>query len=443
MTQGPGSKQDEKPRVVEADRRQLELRTVDLESLLPSSHRARSVWTVVERLDLSAFYAAIGSRGSKAGRPAIDPKILLSLWLYATSEGVGSARHLSRLCERDDAYRWICGGVTPNHHTLSDFRVDHGEKLDGLLTQVLASLMNAKVLKLQRVAQDGTRVRASAGAASFRRGSTLERCLQEAQAQVAALREELQNEPGASTDRERAARERAAKEREAAVNRALAELPKVQAVHERNRRRASRSKAKKKEKGGDDGSKSEPRVSTTDPDARVMKMGDGGFRPAFNLQFVTDTETGVVVAVGVTNEGTDTRQLLPLLDQVEHRTGGELPAEVLADGGYTNLEAIDAAEARGVRVYAPVPQPRSEGIDPHARKSGDTENTAAWRARMGTAEAKEIYKQRASTAERVHADMRRWRGLAQMPVRGMPKVLSCALLLALTHNLLRMFTLMA
>jgi transposase len=286
------------PRVLEAERRQVELRAVDLESLLPEGHRARSVWAVVEALDLSEFYGAIAARGSTPGRPASDPKILLTLWIYATSEGVGSARHLSRLCERDDAYRWICGGVTPNHHTLSDFRVEHGEKLDRLLTQLVASLMNARVLSLRRVAQDGTRVRASAGAGSFRRGSTLERCLEQAQAQVRALREELQADPHASTERERAARERAAQERESAVARALAELPKVQKVHERNQRRAGRAKRRK------GSGASEPRVSTTDPEARVMKMGDGGFRPAYNVQFVTDAETRIVVAVDVTNEGT-------------------------------------------------------------------------------------------------------------------------------------------
>lgn len=442
MSRGAEWKGAGKARLLEANRRQLEWRTVDLESVLPETHRARSVWRVVEGLDLSEFEESIGSRGSRAGRPAIDPKVLLAVWLYATSEGVGSARHLSRLCERDDAYRWICGGVTPNHHTLSDFRVEHGEKLDGLLTQVLASLRKAQVLKLRRAAQDGTRVRANAGAASFRRRSTLERCLEEAQAQVVALREELESDPSASTNRERAARERAAREREAAVARALGELPKVQAMFERNRRRASRGKATKTGDGAEE-SESEPRVSTTDPEARVMKMADGGFRPAFNVQMVTDTETHVVVAVDVTHEGSDARQMLPLLDQVARRTGGRLPEEVLVDGGHMNLQAIDAAEARGVRVYAPVPQPRNERIDPHARKPGDTDRTAAWRQRMGTAEAKQIDKQRAATAERVNADIRRWRGLTQMPVRGIPKVLACATLWALTYNVLRMLSLMA
>lgn len=424
-------------RVVGAERRQVELRAVDLESLLPEGHRARSVWAVVEGLDLSEFYGAIAARGSAPGRPAIDPKLLLALWIYATSEGVGSARHLSRLCERDDAYRWLCGGVRPNHHTLSDFRVAHGEKLDRLLTQLVASLMNAQVLSLRRVAQDGTRVRASAGAGSFRRVDALERCLEQAQAQVRALRSELETDPHASSERERAARARAARQREAAVARALAELPKVQKVHERNERRARRNK-RRKGRGA-----SEPRVSTTDPEARVMKMGDGGFRPAFNVQFVTDTETRVVVAVDVTNEGTDARQMLPLLEQLEARTNGVRPEELLADGGYVNLEAIDEVERRGIRVYAPVPTPRREGIDPHAPKRDDTAHTARWRARMGTERAKQVYKLRAATAETLHADLRRWRGLSQVPVRGLAKARACALLHAVTHDVLRVIALAA
>lgn len=422
--------------MVEAERRQVELRATDLESLLPEGHRARSVWALVERLDLSAFYAAIAARGSAPGRPALDPRVLLTLWIYAVSEGVGSARHLSRLCERDDAYRWICGGLTPNYHALSSFRVEHGAKLDELLSQVVASLMNAKVVTLKRVAQDGTRVRASAGAGSFRRGTTLERCLEEAKAQVQALRAELEAAPDASAERERAARERAARERQAAVERALAELPKAQKAHERNQRRASRKKRQKSS------STSEARVSTTDPEARVMKMGDGGFRPAYNVQFVTDGDSRVIVAVDVTNEGTDTRQALPLLKQLHKRTGRQ-PQELLVDGGYTHLESIHELEAQGIRVYAPVPTPRRAGIDPHARKPGDTELTAAWRARMATDDAKALYRQRAAIAETVHADMRRWRGLHLLPVRGLERARACARLHALTHNVLRMIALAA
>src|SRR2546428_8967230 len=163
------------PRIVTANRAQLQLRPQDLESLLPADHRARALWMVVDRLDLSRFYAAIQARGSDPGRPAIDPKVLVALWLYATSEGVGSARELARLCERHDAYRWLCGGVRVNHHTLSDVRVEHGAALDALLTQVLGVMLHQGLVRLERVTQDGMRVRASAGAASFRREATLRR----------------------------------------------------------------------------------------------------------------------------------------------------------------------------------------------------------------------------------------------------------------------------
>jgi transposase len=426
----------EQVRVASAQRDQIEWRRFDVDGLIDSDHRARTIWAAVEEMDLKPFYDGIASRGSEPGRPALDPKVLLALWLYATSEGVGSARHLARLCERDQAYMWICGGLRPNHHSLSDFRVEHGDKLDALLTQMLATLMAAKLLKLRRVAQDGTRARASAGASSFRRASTLkERCLAEATAQVEALKREVDEDPAASNAREKSAQERAARERKVAIENAIAQLPLVQAAHERTQRKRAREARRKGSDKPVDEKKSEPRVSTTDPEARVMKMGDGGFRPAYNLQFATDTEARVIVGVEVTNEGTDKAQMKPMIEQIEKRTG-KRPLEHLVDGGYTKLEEIDAVEASGTAVYAPVPEPRGDG-DPYERKRDDTDRTAVWRARMKTDEAKEIYKERAAVAETVHADLRTWRGLRQLPVRGKKKVRAVALLLALTHNLLR------
>jgi transposase len=417
-----------------ACRDQAELRVFDIDSLIAQEHRARMFWSAVERLDLSRFYALIAARGSEPGRPALDPKVLLAVWLYATSEGVGSARHLARLCERDHAYQWLCGGLRPNHHSLSDFRVQHQQALDDLLSQILASLMAAGLLRLRRVAQDGVRVRAHAGAASFRKASTLrERCLAEATEQVQRLRDELHNDPAASSARERAAQERAARERQQALDRALAELPKVQACHERSQRKGGRARAAK-HKGGE--AAREARVSTTDPEARVMKMGDGGFRPAYNVQFATTTADRVIVGVEVCNEGTDAGQMVPMIEQIAQRTG-QRPTEYLVDGGYTKLSAIDALESRGTQVYAPVAASRDERVDRYARKRDDTDHTARWRARMNTAEARAIYRERASTAETVHADLRAWRGLRQMPVRGQSKVRSVALWMAVTHNLMR------
>ena len=202
------------PRLLVPNRAQMELRTVDLESLLPPDHPARAVWEFVESLDLSPLYAQVHSVDGSAGRPAIDPRIYMGLWLYATLEGVGSARALERLTRQHDAYRWILGGVSVNHHSLSDFRVQHGEYLDQVLTQSVAVLMAQGLVTLKRVAQDGTRVRASAGAASFRRQPSLERCLQEAQEQVDRLRSELEKDPEATNRRQASARQRAVEDRQ-------------------------------------------------------------------------------------------------------------------------------------------------------------------------------------------------------------------------------------
>lgn len=408
------------PRLLEADRKQLRLGTIDLEASLAADHRARAMWDAVGQLDLSVYYAAIEARGSSPGRPAIDPKILLSLWLYATSEGVGSARQVARLCERDDAYRWICGGVSVNHHTLSDFRVARQEALDDLLTQVLAVMMRQGLVTLKRVAQDGMRVRASAGAASFRREGSLKDCLKQARAQVERTKAEMERPDVQRSAREQAAAERAVREREERVQRALAELPKAR-------------EAKDSEKARENA-----RVSTTDAEARVMKMADGGFRPGYNVQLATDTESRVIVGVTLTNVGSDGSQLEPMLADVERRTG-RTPEQYLVDGGFTKLEAIENASERGVEVYAPPPTPRKEGVDPYKAKATDSAAVAQWRERMGTPEAKEIYKHRASTAESVNADLRHWRRLDKLPVRGHRKVLALVLWAALAYNLARLY----
>ena len=404
------------PRVLTPNRDQIELRSVDLEGLLPADHRARIVWDFVERMDLGPLYAEIRAVEGHSGRPAIDPRIMMALWLFATIEGIGSARALNRMTQEHDAYRWICGGVSVNYHTLADFRVDHGEFLDGQLTASTAALMSLDLVELNRVAQDGVRVRASAGAASFRRKSTLEECLEEAEAQVEALRKELEDDPSATSRRQKAARERAAQERKRRVEEALAKLPEVEA----------KKKAAEKQKA---------RVSTTDPDARVMKMADGGFRPAFNIQFSTDVESQVITGVDVSNSGSDQGQLAPMVEQNCDRYG-RCPVESLVDGGYARLDDIDAATAMGTTVLMPVPQPRDETRDPHVRRPGDSDPVAQWRERMGTEEAKQAYKDRASTAECVNAIARN-RGLRQFLVRGRQKVKAVVLWYALAHNMMR------
>ena len=411
-------------RVKRAQRNQVEMQMASLDELLPEDHRARLVWEYVEGLDLSALYEGIQSVEGRAGRDAIAPKVLMALWLYATLEGIGSARELDRMCEAHVAYRWICGGVTVNYHTLSDFRTGHPQVLDELLTQSVATLMHEGLVTLDRVAQDGMRVRASAGAASFRRRKTLQQCQAEAQEQVAALSQEVQTDPGGGNRRQQAARRRAARERSERVGKALKELQQIE--------------SKKKEPDKD-----KARVSTTDPDARVMKMADGGFRPAQNVQLSTDTGSQVIVGVGVVNTGSDQGQMPPMTEQLKQRYG-QVPAETLVDGGFAKKEDIETVSKPpgGTTVYAPVQKPRTSDRDPHQPLPGDSATIAQWRGRMGTAQAREIYKQRAATAECVNAISRN-RGLQQFLVRGLQKVRTVVLWFAIAHNLMRTVALRA
>ena len=408
------------PRLVVPNRAQMELRTVDLESLLPPDHPARAVWEFVESLDLSLLYEEVQSVEGGAGRPAIDPRIYLALWLYATIEGVGSARALERLTHQHDAYRWILGGVSVNYHSLSDFRVQHEEFLDQVLTHSVAVLMEQELVTLKRVSQDGIRVRASAGAASFRRQASLESCLQEAKEQVERLREELEKDPEATNRRQAAARQRAAEDRQSRVKAALAQMEDV----------AAKKPAGEKDKA---------RVSTTDAEARVMKMGDGGFRPAYNGQFAVDTETQIVVGVEVSNSGSDQGQLVPMLEQLEERYE-EIPSETLVDGGFAGLKDIEKASEMGTEVYAPVAKPKDKTRDPYVPLPTDSPVIAEWRKRMGKPEAKEIYKQRASSVECVNAQARN-RGLQRLLVRGLHKARAVLLWFAIAHNLMRTLSL--
>ena len=410
------------PRLVRPNREQLELRAVDLEGLLPADHPARAVWAFVESLDLRPLYAQVQAVEGRAGRPATDPRIYLALWLYATVEGVGSARAIERLTGEHDAYRWICGGVSVNHHSLSDFRVQQVAFLDRLLTHSVAVLMSQGLVRLQRVAQDGMRVRASAGAASFRRKPKLRQCLQQAQEQIERLRQELEDDPEATKRRQVAARQRAAEDRHRRVAEALEQMAAVEA----KKPAAERDKA---------------RVSTTDPEARVMKMADGGFRPGYNAQFAVDTETQIVVGVDLGNHGSDQGQLVPMLEQLETRYG-KRPSQSLVDGGFVALDEIEKAAAAGTEVYAPVVKPRDPSRDPYTPLSTDTPAVAEWRQRMGSDPAKEIYKLRAATAECVNAIARN-RGLQRFSVRGMHKARAVALWYAIAHNMMRSLSLLA
>lgn len=408
-------------RVQMPNRSQLEMRSSDLESLVGEDHRCRLVWAYVERLNLDALYAQIRAMDGGAGRAPIAPEILLSLWLYATLEGVGSARAVARLCDQHDAYRWLCGGVSVNYHTLADFRVGQGKILDQLLTMSVANLLEVGAVKLTRVAQDGMRVRASAGSKSFRRRESLQNFLLEAQQHVAQLKAQVESDPGSLSRREQAARERAAKERQERVEKALRRLPKLEAAKARQGERG-----KKKVKPA--------RVSMTDADASIMKMPNGGYNAAYNAQLCTDTHSQVIVGVDMVCSGVDQGQLTPMLDQLQERYA-KLPDEYLVDGGYVSGEQIEAAQVR-CAVYAPVPERSQDKLAPHAPHPKDGPGAAVWRARMATDAAKAIYMERASTAECVNA-LARNRGLIQLRVRGLAKTRSVLLMFALAHNLMR------
>lgn len=418
-----------RPRLRCAERRQVELQPFTLDELLPADHDARAVWDYVQHLDLSGLYDEIRAVEGVPGRNKIDPRILLALWLYATLDGVGSARELDRLCKDHIAYRWICGGVSVNYHTLSDFRTAHPELLDEMLTDSVATLMHQGLVTLNRVAEDGMRVRASAGSDSFHRPETLARHLVVAQEQIARLKQELEEDPGTISARQRAARERAVRERAERLQRALKEREEV----------ASQREARKK------GSGAEARASSTDPEARRMKMGDGGTRSAFNVQFCTDTKSLVITGVIVNNIGSDAGGMDPMIQQHVKRYG-KAPGELLADGGFSTLDDIEQVELNHTTVvYTPVKEAdkkRAKGIDPFAPCAGDSEIIGRWRQRMGTDKAKDIYKERAASAELSNAQTRN-RGLRQFLVRGVEKVKMVALWHAVAHNLKRALTLRA
>jgi transposase len=396
--------------------------------MIPSDHRVRSVWAFVEGLDLSALYRKIKAVEGHVGRDAVDPKILMALWLFATIEGIGSARLLARLCERDLAYLWICGGVGVNYHLLSDFRTGHGEFLDQLLTNTIATLLHRDIVALETVAQDGMRVRANAGTSSFRRKPTLQEHRQQAADQVRKVREENDDEhhPGSGNTRQKAARERAARERLERVDQALKDLKELEQQKE----------ARKK------GTAHKARCSTTDPQARKMKMPNGGFSPAYNVQFATDAKSRMIVSVDVSNNGSDGGQMAPRHEDIKNRYE-RYPEKYLVDGGFSTNHDITQLEQRGTEVFAPIPQQddmQKRGSDPHARQPRDTDEMFAFRQRMATEKAKEFYKQRPSVAEYPNAECRN-RGLQRFLVRGLSKVRIIALWHALTFNLMRMITL--
>lgn len=412
-------------RVKRPERHQIQWRDASLDQMISREHRVRAVWAYVEGLNLQPLYDKMRAVEGSAGRDGVAPEILLALWMFAIIEGISSGRQLTRLCERDLAYMWLCGDVGVNYHLINDFRTDNGAFLEELLTDTIATLLHQKIVTLETVAQDGMRVRASAGSGSFRRQKSLEECRREAAEQVQKLREENESDSdtGASETRQRAAAERAAHER---AERVAAALQNLEELRDQKEQRQA-------------GSGAEARCSTTDPEARQMKMADGGFRPGYNVQFATDGASRMIVAVEVTNNGSDGGQMAPLHAEVCERYD-KVPDNYAVDGGFATIEDITAVEQRGSRVAAPmVHEDRilKRGGDPHARRAHDTDEMFAFRQRMLTDDAKAVMRKRPSIAEFPNAECRN-RGLQQFRVRGLAKVRTASLWYAITFNFMRM-----
>jgi transposase len=410
------------PRLREPVRDQIELRAVDVDSLIGQGDPVRVIWAYVEGLDLRELEDRIKARENMPGHPAISPRLMMALWLYATSQGVGSARALARLCESHDAYRWLCGGVSVNYHTLADFRVSCADLLDRLLTEHVAALAEAGIVDLAVLAQDGVRVRASAGAASFRREATLEQRLAAAGAIVEELKREVDAHPDASNRRIKAAKERAARERVERIAAAQKALGEIKA--QRQEREEKRGNGKKPK---------EPRASTTDPEARVMKMADGGFRPAYNVQVVSAAGEQIVVDVAPCTTSSDRGLMRPRLEAVRKRLGRQ-PGRHLVDGGFTAAADIEWAHDEKVEVYCP-PTQSKHGTDPFKPRRTDGPGVLAWRARMASEAGQAQYKRR-SICECIHARWRNW-DLQQVSVRGVKNVRAVMLWFALANNILQ------
>ena len=409
-----------KPKLKCAVRDQVEIKIGCLDDLLPKEHLARKVWRYVEGLDLSIALNQIQSFEGTAGRSATDPKILLSLWLYGTIDGIGSARLLCEYCGMHDAYRWLCGDVNVNYHTLSDFRSLQQELFDELLTESVAILAQNNLISLEAISQDGMRVRASAGASSFKRKATLKVKLGLARTLVADLKKEAQQNPEGNRKRKEAAQKRAAEESEKRISKAITELNEVRKSKIRSGKKELR-KVKKEvlEK---------TRASVTDPEARVMKMPCGGFRPAYNVQFATTNEGKAIVGVDVTKSGSDQKQTINMINQIKKRYN-KTPKTWFQDSGYKNNDQYEkfVKQYEDCTVYMPC-------------KASKNESAAMQelRERMETDEAKEMYKARAATAEYANA-VARGRGMQQFAVRGLAKVKNVALMFTITHNMYLFF----
>jgi transposase len=418
-------------RVIRADRAQTHFDFIDLEALLPADHRARIVWGFVESLDLSALYDRIKAREGEAGRPPPDPAVLLALWLYATVEGVGSARELERLAKCDLAYRWLAGGVPLNYHGLADFRVDQIDVLDRLLTQSVTALIGEGLVSLAEIAVDGTKVRASASKKSFKNAGKLLDIEAAVERRLAALKAELASDPAASTRRRQAARERAANDVKARAARARQALDRLSAERKEREKKHAKDEAKK----------SEPKASLSDPDARHMRFPDGAVRPGYNAQIAAAASEGVIVSIDMTDRRNDAGLATPMVDDIARRYG-RTPDRLLVDTGYAtchDIVALAEHPAGPVTVYTPQPT-ESEDAKPESirrrvnKRAREPDSVKAWRERMASGAGQAVYAMR-KRIERINAD-RKNHGFGFIAVRGLLKAKAVALWHALANNLM-------
>ena len=330
-------------RVKPVDRSQVVWRAVDVEELIGEDHPARAIWALSGQLDLKSFYAPIEAVAGVAGRTPWDPRLLVSLWVYAYSRGISSAREIARRCAYEPAFQWLCGLEVINHHTLSDFRVAHGQALQELFVELLGVLSAEGLVSLERVMHDGTKIKACASADTFRREESLRAHLEAARQQVQALAQEVNQEP----TRQQAAQQRAARERQQRVQQALEQLEQI---------RQTKREAKEKE---------EVRVSTSDPTSRIMKQADGGFAPSYNAQISTEASHKIIVGVGVSQSGNDYGELSGGMARVEQNLGAK-PQAAVVDGGFTCRENILTMAAQGIELIGSLPQPAPAGTGSQA-----------------------------------------------------------------------------
>lgn len=421
------SEQRGNARVKTPQRHQIEMHMFSLDQMIRGDHLVRTVVKYVDSLDLTELYDQIKATKNRAGRDPIDPRILFSRWLFATLEGENSGRRIAALTERDLAYMWICGGVSVNYHTVCSFRTEHGDLLERILTDSIAVLKYHDLIQLETIAQDGMRVRASAGSSSFRTQATLEESKKAAAEYLKQVRENSDEDDQDLTKGHKSARDRAARERLERLESACLEMEQMQERYEKRNKNV-----------GEKNKRSEPRASTTDPEARRMKMGDSGTRPAFNVQFASDADAMVITSVDVTNEGSDAALLQPMYEDV-CESYGVVPEKYLADGGFSKKAGVTELERNGTKFYGPLFNEQKEldaGEDPYEPRDRENQLYTEFRKRMGTDEAKEIYRRRAAAAEFPNAVCRN-QGLKQFSVRGLLKTKSQALWHALAYNFQR------